>query len=91
MCGANFAELCNSDGELVLSFPGYKDIDEEWYRSFKSIGIGNLLRIEYYPSNHGAGSMHYYKLVNPDEQTVSEQYYHQIVKADDNMRNVYIF
>ena len=84
VCGANLADLYNSDGELVLSFPGYKDLDEEWYRSFESIGIGNLLRIEHYPPNHGAGSTHYYKLVNPDEQTVSEQYYHQIVKADDD-------
>lgn len=84
ICGFSNAELYNSRGELILSFPGYKDLDEEWYRSFESIGIGNLLRIEYYPPNHGAGSTHYYKLVNPDKQTVSQQYYRQIVKADDN-------
>lgn len=84
ICGFSLTDLYNSRGELILSFPGYSDLDEEWYRSLESIGIGNLLRIEYYLPNHGAGSTHYYKLVNPDEQTVSEQYYHQIVKADDD-------
>lgn len=80
ICGANLGELYNSNGELILSLPGHKG-DEEWYKSFESIGIGNLLRIEYYPPNSGT---HYYKLVNPDKQTVSEQYYRQIVKADDD-------
>ena len=80
--GEQVMALVNIDGDIVLTFPTHDGSGGEWYQDFKSIGIGNLLNITYYPP--GQTSPNYYKLVNPDQQTVSEQYYRQIVKADDS-------
>lgn len=72
----------NVDGDIVLTFPTHNESGGEWYQDFESIGIGNLLSITYCPP--GQLSPNYYKLVNPDQQTVSEKYYKKIVKADES-------
>lgn len=72
----------NIDGDIVFTLPGYEESDEEWYQDFESIDIGNLLSVAYYPP--GVTRSNYYKLVNPDRKTVSEQYYKQIIKANDS-------
>ena len=73
----------DSHGEIVQSFTCSTELNGEWYRNTESIGVGNLLRIEYWPS--GFSSMwKSYKLVNPDQRSISEKYYLNIVKADEN-------
>ena len=81
--GQSGINLYNSNGDIVLTFPGYENNSDERYGVISGIGVGNILKVEYYPSNHLSPT--YYKLINTDQQTVSEQYYRQVVKADDGI------